>query len=315
MIGIMVKRIRAALLIVCATSALASAEGQPKADQLFAEGRALLANNKPAEACEKFEAAIKLDATATGTMLNLGLCYENLKKYATSIKWFRKAQVAAAESQLHEYEQAAKDHTTTLTSLVNTLKIEVSGPADAEVRVDGSKVEATEYGRYEVDPGTHQIVGRAAGKRKVVQSVDVPERKPPAPNQPPEPNPPIEISIALTEDAVPVYVDRGAGRRKGAIILGSVGVASLAFVGIWGGIYEKGRFNDDLDAMEIEEAKASKNRVRFIGTGVFVVGVGAIATAAWLYFGAPGKEQVSDGTAFAPVIGEDELGFAVSGRF
>src|SRR3954471_24423933 len=102
-------RIRGAVMVVCAVAGLASADTpQQQADKLFAEGRELLTVKNDAKgACEKFEAAIQLDPTATGTMLNLGLCYETLGKYAKSLYWFRKAQAAAAEARLAEYKDAA----------------------------------------------------------------------------------------------------------------------------------------------------------------------------------------------------------------
>lgn len=293
-------RFRGALVILCALVGTSVAETpQQQADKLFAEGRELLTVQKDSKAaCEKFEAAIKLDATATGTMLNLGLCYENLGRYATSIKWFRKAQAAASENKLTEYEEAAKTHTGEISPKVPTLKITVDGPPDADIRIDGERVDATTYGRVEVDPGTHEIVGRASGKKKVIQTVDLKDAESKV------------VTIALTEAAVPVYIDRGAGRRRGALILGGAGMVALAFTGVYGYI-EKSNY-EDLANNDFENAR---RRLRYIGTTVFVVGCGAVAAGVLLYLTAPGKEQVSDGTAFAPVITDDQLGFAVSGSF
>lgn len=301
----MAMRMRGALVLVCALAGAATADNKA-ADRLFSEGRAALAANNPAEACEKFEAAIKIDATATGTMLNLGLCYEKLRKYATSLDWFRKAQTAAAENHLSDYEKAAKDHTIALRDLVNTLQITVEGASQADVLVGGRQVRPTDYGRYEVDAGTLEIVARAPGKKPFTQTLEVPER---TKN---EANPPIEIQIDLTEDAVPVFIDRGAGRRKAALFIGAGGIAALAFTGVYG-IVQKGKFDDA--AGDPTQQKRIKDQVRYVGTGVFIVGAGLVGAAAFLYFTADGKEQVSDGTAFAPVITNDQLGLAVSGRF
>jgi len=295
-------RLRGALVIVCAWLGTAVAETpQQQADKLFAEGRQLLTvENQPKAACEKFEAAIKLDSTATGTMLNLGLCYENLGKYATSIKWFRKAQAAAAEKQLTEYENAAKTHTIAIAPKIPILKLTVDGPPDAEIRIDGERIDATTYGQVEVDPGRHEIVGRAAGKKKVVLTVELKDAQSEA------------ITIAMTESAVPVYVDRGAGRRRGALILGGAGVVALAFTGVYG-LVRRGDFFDTEPGGQ--EERDIKSEVRIVGTTAFIVGAGAVTAGVILYLTAPGKEQISDGTAFAPVITNEELGFAVSGRF
>ncbi len=295
-------RFRGALLLACALAGSAGAETpQQQADKLFAEGRALLTVQKDSKAaCEKFEAAIKLDATATGTMLNLGLCYENLGKYATSIKWFRKAQAAASEKGLTEYENAAKEHTGTIAPKVPSLSITVEGPPDAEIRLDGDRVDATTYGRVEVDPGPHEIVGRAAGKKKVIQTIEIKQAQSEA------------ITIAFTAPAVPVYVDRCGGRCRGGLIVGATGIVLLAVTGV----YAKSR-RDDFFALSPGDPmeETIKDEVRLYGTTMFVAGCAAVAGGVILYLTAREKEQISDGTAFAPVITNDKLGFAVSGSF
>jgi tetratricopeptide (TPR) repeat protein len=303
--------IRGALLIACALTAVASADTpQQQADKLFAEGRELLTVKKDAKAaCEKFEAAISLDATATGTMLNLGLCYETLGKYATSIAWFRKAQSAASEAHLDEYEAAAKEHTRIITAKVPSLQITVSIP-EAEVRIDGKRIASTEYGKVEVDPGVHEVVGITAGKKKVVQTVDVPEGTSKA------------FTITFTEDAVPVYVDRGKGRKRGAIVLGGVGIAALAFSGIYSYV-QKGNWTDagnDVTGTPLKQDRDKNQddiatKVQYIGTGAFILGCAAVVAAGVLYFTAPDREQISDGTAFAPMITHDSVGLAASGSF
>jgi tetratricopeptide (TPR) repeat protein len=81
----------------------APAERTP-AEQLFEEGRLLLDEGKPGEACAKFEASIKLSPDAPGTLLNLGLCNMRLAKTATALYWFRKAQFRAAETGMTDYD-------------------------------------------------------------------------------------------------------------------------------------------------------------------------------------------------------------------
>ena len=295
-------RIRGAVLIVCAIAGLASADTpQQQADKLFAEGRELLTVKNDAKgACEKFEAAIQLDPSATGTMLNLGLCYETLKKYAKSLYWFRKAQAAAAEAHLAEYEDAAKQHTTELAPKVPHIKLEVT-PADAEVRIDGDRVDPTEYGRAEVDPGDHEIVGRAPGKQKVVKKITI--------NQ----NETQTVSLSITEDAVPVYVDKGKGRRRGGMILMGAGTAALVFTGIYGFVKRNEFFDQSMPSMQSD--KDIQDELNRVAIPTFIVGVAAVTTGAILYFTAPRRERVSDGTAFAPLITNDQVGVAAFGRF
>ena len=76
-----------------------------KAKALFEEGRTLLAQNKPDEACEKFRASWRLDQ-ASGTALNLGECEERAGEIRAAWGLYdaaaraaeRKASVARASS-------------------------------------------------------------------------------------------------------------------------------------------------------------------------------------------------------------------------
>src|SRR5439155_10971798 len=102
------------VLWVGAASAQPAPDGPTPAQTLFSEGRALLEANQPAAACEKFEAALKLEPDAAGPMLNLGLCQEQLDHYATALRWFRRVQVRASELKMPDVEAAAKDKTSAL---------------------------------------------------------------------------------------------------------------------------------------------------------------------------------------------------------
>ena len=63
---------------------------QAEVDALFVEGRGLIAKNEAKQACEVFTKAYNIDPKAPGVLLNLGLCNEMLKKYGTSLRWFRR---------------------------------------------------------------------------------------------------------------------------------------------------------------------------------------------------------------------------------
>lgn len=295
-------RFSGSLLVVCLGLGAVHAETpQQKADRLFAEGRKLLTVDKDARAaCDKFEAAIKLDPTAPGTMLNLGLCYENLEKYATSIRWFRRAQAAAAENHLEVYEDAAKKHTTAIADKVPTLNIQLEGVPDAEIRLDGRRLEPTEYARVEVDAGQHEVVGIAPGKQRVVETVDVAqaEHKP----------------LTLTFTDALVLVDRGTGHKRAAMWIGAGGLGLYAAT-LGYGLYLRGEQKDANATGDTERYDTATSRLKYIDTGLFIAGTAAVATAVILYVTAPGTEQLPAGTALAPVLGGDQLGLAVSGRF
>src|SRR3569623_598117 len=69
----------------------AQPEQQPPAVVAFEAGRALMEQQQYGEAGAKFEESIRIDPDAPGTMLNLGLCNDELAHHAPSLKWVRKA--------------------------------------------------------------------------------------------------------------------------------------------------------------------------------------------------------------------------------
>jgi tetratricopeptide (TPR) repeat protein len=291
------------VLVVCMLASKALAESD--ADRLFSEGRALLAKNDPKGACEKFEAAIKIDPNAAGTMLNLGLCNENLKRYATSIMWFRRAQVRAAENGLAEYEEAAKKYTVNIAPKVPTLRIEVNGPANAEIRIDGKQVLASTYAQVEVDPGQREITGQAPGKETVTQTIEVKEGVKDT-----------VVKIEILRDASNDN-DPGKPRKRLAYIVGAGGLV-LYGVTLAQGLYfrniqEEANGKSPRDTAAYDDAE---KKLKYMTTSFFIAGTAAVATAVYLYFTAPSKESAPmPSTAFSPYVSGDQAGFAVSGSF
>jgi tetratricopeptide (TPR) repeat protein len=295
--------------LALATASVASGDpqetpAQEQADRLFAEGRALITADKPKQACEKFEQAIKLDPTAAGTMLNLGVCYEQLDKPKTALVWFRRAQIRASESNLPEYEATAKEHARTLVDIVPTVAIELTGaPAQGtHVMLDQDEIAPTDYGRIEVDPGKHVIEVRAPGMQPYHLEIDLPLRK----------SQTIAVALVAAVAAVSprfVILDPGKSRRHlGLEIAGAGGVVWLGVLGY--GLYER-HVNDTAST---SKANATIDHLKYYGTGAFCVGAAAIAAGAYLYFTAPDKERV-ERTAVVPTVSSDGAGFALVGTF
>jgi hypothetical protein len=251
-------------------------------------------------------------------MLNLGLCNEKLNKYKTALYWFRKAQARAAETNLPDYETAAKQHTVDLAGKVATIKIAFAGaaPEGTKVKIDNQEVAPADYLSAEVDSGAHTLVAGAPGHKIFTREFTVEGRGGET------------ITVDLVQGDNSVVVDRGAGRRKaaiitasfgGALLLGSLGVSYYASKK-----YEKCALNGDLHQeyascpykMPSEAQKATdyankyQRMAQVWGTSLFVAGVVTVGVAAYLYFTAPEKERV-DRTVFIPAIGPDEVGFAL----
>lgn len=318
------------LVVVACYAGSALAQGKQKqADALFEEGRKLLAaagddREKVKVACAKFDEAIKLDPEAPGTMLNLGLCNEKLEKYKTALYWFRKAQARAAETNLPDYETAAKQHTVDLASKVATIKIAFSTPPppDTRVKIDGEEVAPADYLHAEVDAGHHTIVAGATGKKIWQQEFDVTGRGGQT------------ITVELVEGENAVIVDRGKSRRMLAIYVAIGGGALLLTSGIIS-YYALTKYDQcvvlenktiDTDAImngtcpamnpseATDYANSYQRLAQNVGTGFFIAGTVTIGVAAYLYFTAPAKERV-DRTVLVPSVGPEHAGFVVSGRF
>ncbi len=306
--------------LVAALASIAGAQPTPdhdKAVELFEDGRKLMNDHDPAGACEKFNESIRLEPLAAGTMLNLGLCNQQLGRNKTALYWFRKAQIRASETDppLPAYEQEAREHTTYLAAIVPVIKLDVPpGVPDAQVTIDDEPVRPEDYAHLEIDPGHHVLVATASGKPTFRKELDVngrggdtitvtfgdvrPTIVPPTP--PPE-----------THDTV----DDGRGRRRIAIGLaiggGTVLAGSLALT-----LYEKHIYNENKTAAKagdkaaLDKTHHATDIARTWGTGLAATGAIVGGIALYLFLTAPDGEPV-----VAPAVGPGQAGAVLTGRF
>lgn len=255
----------------------------------FTEGRALLEAGDFTGACAKFTVSIQADPDAPGTLLNLGLCNEKLGKTATALAWYRKAQFRSAETSMADYEAAAKRQTFALAPTVPTLRIDAA--AGATVLLDGTPVSDVDRARIELDPGSHVIeVGR---ERRTITVKDgdktTLDLRPPPPKR-------------------YIVVDRGVTQRRYAYIAAGAGVAFYAASATLT-LVAKSKY----DGTDHPETYLHwQNVARYGGTSLFLVGTAALATGAYLYIKAPGKERIEQVT---PIVGTNQVGVGVAGSF
>jgi hypothetical protein len=333
---------RAALALALALSMSLSlstrvAGADPRSDKLFDEGRNLLDKGQAQEACDKFTQAIQIDPTAAGTMLNLGLCNEQLKKYATALYWFRKAQNAAAEAhpRLPQHEQVAKEHTANLAQKVATISITFEGgepPAGTRVKIDHVDVKPEEYNHAEVDPGHHVLDAGAPNMKNVHEEFDVSDQ--------PGPGAPQVVAFVRGENTI--TIDRGLKRRRaalytaigGGVILVADGIVAMYAYHEYHGFFpffgDDGNCDKDPtgckdptgpkaktalgDPAATKQTQDATRLASHWGTGLFIAGAVAVGVASALYFTAPQAEKL-DQTVFVPVVTPDGGGFAITGRF
>ena len=286
----------------------ASADPTPreKSKTLFDEGRKLIEAHDDLGACAKFNEAIKLDPDAAGTMLNLGLCNQNLKKIRLALFWFRKAQARAHETNLPEYEAAAGSRTKELVALVASVKLDVS-PDDTRVKLDGDEISPADYLHVEVDVGHHVLEGHSPGHQSSRQEFDVVGKG----------GDTITVKLAVGDDTIDVdHPDR----RKAGLITAGVGVGLMIASGVvilvarsdYNQCVTDGFQNDDKKCPA--QIKSAQNLALYGTTSLFTAGALAVVAGGYLYFTSHQHERVNQ-TVFLPTVSPDGAGFAAIGHF
>jgi tetratricopeptide (TPR) repeat protein len=258
---------------------------------LFVEGRRLMGAGRPAEACEKFNAAHEDDPDAIGTLLNLGLCNEQIGKLATAALWLRKAQKKAIESKVPEADEQARQRLDGITKKIPKVKIVlVPGVPDAIVKVDGKQITVLED--VEVDAGRHTIDVEAPGMKPAQKTFE------------------IAIGGRATANVPLVSATAPAARSKrSAYAFGATGLA------LWTGtavlaVVAKDRYDS---AATFDEQRTWKNVARYGVTSMFVLGTAAITTSVVLFV--RNRRGRTEHAVLVPAVGENEVGLSFGGRF
>jgi hypothetical protein len=306
----MMKGMRVSVLVATLWLGMGVASADPtpqeKSKTLFEEGRKLIEAHDDLGACAKFNEAIKLDPDAAGTMLNLGLCNQNLKKIRLALFWFRKAQARAHETNLPEYEAAAGSRTKDLVDLVASVKLAVS-PDDAHVKLDGEEISPADYLHVEVDVGHHVIEARSTGHQSSRQEFDVVGKG----------GDTITVKLAVGEDTIDID---HPGRRKAGLITAGSGAALMIASGVvllvarshYNNCVTNGVENDDKICPP--KIKSAQELARYGTTSLFTVGALAAVAGGYLLFTSHQHERVNQ-TVFLPTVSPDGAGFAAIGRF
>lgn len=146
----------------------ASAQDLAIAEAAFTEGVKLAAAGNCKDAIAKFEVSMKVDP-ASGTALNLGVCYEQVGRTGSAYAAFSQAAVMArakANEKIRAQAQASLD---ALAGKLSYLDLKfaagVERPKGLTIVIDGKAASADAVGfGVPVDPGTHEVVLGAPGK-------------------------------------------------------------------------------------------------------------------------------------------------------
>jgi len=334
-----------AVLVIAAVAVLprpARAQS-PAAEQLFREGKRLMAKGDTAPACEKFEASERIEPAA-GTELNLALCRETNGQIASAWATYIKTATTAKKTGDARREATARKKVAELEPRLIYLTITV--PASARgtglvVKRDDTVVEPAEWDqRTPVDPAEYTVSAEAPGYKpwstSVVvktrsKTVDVPEleKLPEVQREPPRAAGGAAAAGARERDAEDTKAhpapSRWTGKRKLSLALVAVGVAAGG-AGIALGLHANS-LEDQSDQLcnhptchspDAVDLNHSARRYALAANIGYAVGGAAVVGAAVLWlFGAPHSPERSrpDDTAMIPILDAGRVGFAFARSF
>ena len=142
----------------------------PRAVELFREGRALMSEGKYGAACAKLEESLRRQR-GIGTLYNTADCYEKLGHTAKAWRHFRDAASEATSAGQADRAAAAQERADALEPTLMKLSIGVSAGARAiaglELSRDGNPVPREEWEvAVPVDPGNYRVSATAPGRRE-----------------------------------------------------------------------------------------------------------------------------------------------------
>ena len=283
-----------------------SAADQTLAEALFQEARKLMDQGRFGDACPKLAESQRLDPGG-GTQLLLAQCYEKLGKTATAWTIFNEALATSRKINRADRERLAKERIAALEAKLSKLTIRV--PADVAslegflLTHNGSVISRAAFGlALPVDPGPHEVVvaatGRKAWRRTVEVAgegdnkvVEVPMLEKEAVAPPPPSAAPAASSVAPppSQKAPPPSSDpqtdaSPGSRRTMAYVAGGVGAVGLVLGTVFA-LRAKSKYNDSRDlcpadpcrdpaAVDLNQSARSAGNVATVAFGVGLVGVG-----------------------------------------
>lgn len=315
-----------------------SASDRALATELFKQGRALMLQKKPNEACPKLEESQRLDPGG-GTLLNVAMCHELIGKTATAWAEFAEAAAIAQRDGRSDREKLALERAAALEPTLIRLVIEV--PPDAEVpdlviTRNGSAIARTAWSTaMPLDPGDYTIQANApsrsgwttvvrlatAGSKLVVSIPPLAPLETEVPAIPePTPQPHVIVPVPLTppappKAAEPIAPDAGVFYIAGGTTAG-VGVVGVLLGGVFGGLASATQSSLDevceggVQKVCPESRQGDIDQMTLLArasTGAFVVGGIALATGVSL-IGVAASRPRAPRTAVVPLLGAGFIG-------
>lgn len=315
-----------------------STGSQAAAEALFREGRRLMEEGNYDEACPKFEASNRLDV-AVGTLLNLGVCWEQAGRHASAWATFLEAAALAARTGSPEREQLARSRAAELESRLIRVRVIVASPARGEQVMVGDRAfdDVMWSVAIPIDAGEWPVQATAPGRIPWEGTVtattegSVVELHVPALEVAPEPEV-TELPPGLQQPIAPVIPEEPPNPARAAgWAVTALGAATLG-AGLGLGINAKNLWDDVncprvgdefLCASTTDQTNAENARTRAnVATGLLVAG-GTVAIAGVILLivsGGDDEEDEADEDTTArvrvtPSVGRQGASLSVQGAF
>jgi hypothetical protein len=275
-----------------------SADSAAAAEALFNEGRSLVAKGKYGEACPKFAESQRLDP-ASGTLMNLGDCYEKIGMFASAWATYREAVSEANRVGNKQRERDAKVLADRVEPKLSRLLVKVPEAhvvPGLQIKRDDLLVDRAQWGTYiPIDPGDHRVLVEAPGYAPWSAHLAIAEAA----------RRDIEVPRLEALPEPPPQEDRGKSQRTLGFVVGGVGIAALAAGGVVGLTAMSLRSEaKDLGCSEVDCATSEameKNDSALgranVSTVLFIAGGVVTAAGAILLLTAPSGPAVSAGSA------------------
>src|SRR6188768_850193 len=308
---------------------------QHRAEELYREGAALLAEGRYWEAEAQFKESFKL-LKGRGTLLNLAICHENLGRLATAYSELKSLQEQAVAAGDKARLDVAREHLAWIEPRLSYLSVTLTAESrlpGVQVEVDGHPVTAFDT-LFPIDPGPHQMRATAPGKKDyrvdlVVETGNQP-RNITIPSlidldivtaaAPPQPGIPTKAAAVQQPVEQPPRADYTSTYIAGATTLTlTAGAIASAFL-----YYDRrAAYHDAIskpDSVSDEEANArheSAQKMAWInGTLIVGAGVGAVVTGVlWYRASHASKVRVADGAWVAPLVVGSGAGLCAGSHF
>lgn len=291
---------------------------------VFADAKRLIAEGHFADACPKFEEAQRLYPTS-GTLLNLGDCYEQMTPPRTASAWgaFKQAEVMARNAGDTSRQEEAGRRAQVLEPALSKVTI-VPKPAarvpGLDVKWDGKSVGEGLWGTaFPVDAGEHAIEAFGPGKKTWTGKVLVRPNGGTMPiNIPGLDAEPLAATATTTGESVPLPPFWNTQRSVG-LGIGAAGLIGVVVGSIFGA-KASGKYSDSLAQCRPDDITRCNSQgvtlrgeaysAAKVSTTLFIVG-GAMAAGGTITF----LTAPSGAPKIQPVVGAGFGGLTLHGQW